>query len=238
MSPNPTGLPCTARFFSHHQHFDDTHRVSKRWRASGAKLLVSFLTNPGAELEERIVSHLNAWSKTSNVLFKRASWNDGRQVRISIAPGGHWSFVGTDILLLPADKATTNLDGLSLSTPEAELARLVRHLAGYLLGFGNENLRQEVLDRIDRPRAYTHLAVTQGWPPHIVDAWLFTPLEQESQLSTPAQDTSIMSYQLPAHIMRDGQAYLGGPDIVDSDYRFAELMYPRRPWSSNPLETS
>lgn len=234
MSPDPTSLPCTARFLPHYQPIGKQRYPTKLWGTRGVRLTVAFLTNPGAALEARILSHLNAWSEASNVLFERASRNGSAQVRIAIEPGGHWTYVGTDIMLISSDKPTTSLDGLSLSTPEAELGRVVRYLAGHLLGFENENLPQQVLDRIDRPRAYAHLAATQGWAPPIVDALLFTPLEQHSLLGTPPQHTSIMSYQLPAHLLRDGQAYLGGANILASDHQFAGLIYPR-PRLGNPL---
>jgi len=207
------------------------------------RLGVSFLTNPSSELRARVLRHLNAWSKTSDVLFEEAKWPHIGLVRIALEPGGleplglepggHWTYMGTDILLLDQEKPTTYLDGLSLSTPEPEFARVVRHLAGHLLGFGDEHLPQAVIDRIDRPQAYAHLAATRGWTPPVVDALLFTPLEQHSRLAPPPEHASIMSYQLPGHLMRDGQAYLGGADILPSDYQFAGRVYPVRPFMNS-----
>ena len=44
---------------------------------------------------------------------------------------------------------------------------------------------------------------------------------------TPPDQTSIMCYQLPGSITRDGRPILGGPDINQTDYAFAGRIYPR-----------
>jgi hypothetical protein len=45
-------------------------------------------------------------------------------------------------------------------------------------------------------------------------------------MGTPADQTSIMCYQLPGSITRDGSPILGGNDINDSDRSFALRIYP------------
>src|SRR5260221_10607066 len=43
--------------------------VASRWPASGIKLTVGFMDNPPADLQARILLHMNAWGKTANVHF-------------------------------------------------------------------------------------------------------------------------------------------------------------------------
>jgi hypothetical protein len=45
-------------------------------------------------------------------------------------------------------------------------------------------------------------------------------------MGTPADETSIMSYQLPGEIMKDGRPIAGGMDINEADYAFAGKIYP------------
>jgi hypothetical protein len=50
-------------------------------------------------------------------------------------------------------------------------------------------------------------------------------------MSTPADQTSIMCYQLPGSITTDGKPIVGGLDIDASDYAFAGSIYPLPPKS-------
>src|SRR3954447_20486428 len=65
--------------------------TTKYWGVGGVRLTVGFLDNPPAALRRRILSHLNAWSKTANVKFTEARTDP--QVRIARdggANGGYW----------------------------------------------------------------------------------------------------------------------------------------------------
>ena len=61
----------------------------------------------------------------------------------------------------------------------------------------------------------------------MVDQQVLTPLDQRSIIGTAADQTSIMCYQLPGLITRDGQPILGGEDINATDLAFAGRIYPR-----------
>jgi hypothetical protein len=56
---------------------------------------------------------------------------------------------------------------------------------------------------------------------------VLTPLEEREIIATPADQTSIMCYQLPGAITKDGRPILGGVDINPTDYAFAGKVYPR-----------
>ena len=60
----------------------------------------------------------------------------------------------------------------------------------------------------------------------MVDQQVLTPLDERSIMGTRADQTSIMCYQLPAEITRDGQPILGGLDINTTDRTFARRIYP------------
>lgn len=46
--------------------------------------------------------------------------------------------------------------------------------------------------------------------------------------TTESDPTSIMCYQLPGAIMKNGKAIAGGKDINRRDFAFAASIYPKR----------
>ena len=193
-------------------------------------LTVSFTETAPQDLKTRIVEHLNAWNDCCGIRFHLT--NGTGQVRISRQLRGYWSYVGTDVLQIPRDRPTMNLQGFTMNTSEEEFRRVVRHEAGHTLGFKHEHMRKELVDLIDPQKAYDYFWETQRWDEEQVDRQVLTPLDQNSIMGTPADQTSIMCYRLPARIMRDNQAIVGGMDINATDCRFAGHLYPK------PLETT
>ena len=113
-----------------------------------------------------------------------------------------------------------------MTTPESEYHRVVRHETGHTLGFPHEHMRKALVARIDPEKAYEYFRRTQGWDKKTVDEQVLTPLDEKSLMSTPADQISIMCYQLPGSITRDGKPILGGLDIDKTDYAFAGKIYP------------
>jgi hypothetical protein len=201
--------------------------TTKYWGAAGKQLTVSFLDNPPADLRAKILSHMNAWGQYANVQFLETT--NGGQVRISRNAGsGYWSYLGTDILHIAPGQATMNLDSFSMSTPDSEFYRVVRHETGHTLGFPHEHTRSEIVARIDRDRAITYFTQTQGWTAEQVVAQVLTPLDNSALIATAHADPqSIMCYWLPAAVMKDHIAVSGGTDIDAQDAGFAATIYPK-----------
>jgi len=177
-----------------------------------------------ADLRARIISHMNAWTATGCISFVETGGIGN--VRISRGGGGYWSYLGTDILQVPSDRQTMNLQGFTMDTPESEYQRVVRHETGHTLGFPHEHMRQDLVARIDPEKAYDYFWQTYGWDRATVDQQVLTPLDEQSLMGTPVDQTSIMCYQLPGSITRDGQPIIGGLDINQWDYWFAGQIYP------------
>jgi hypothetical protein len=206
--------------------------TSKYWGPSRRRLSVSFMESTPGELRDRIISHLNAWQ--SGIQFVHTSGTG--QVRISRDTDGYWSYLGTDVLHIATNRPTMSLQRFSMSTPEREYRRVIRHEAGHTLGFPHEHMRRELVARIDPQKAYAHFRRTQGWSPTMVDQQVLTPLDERSIMSTPADQTSIMCYQLPGEITRDGRNIVGGADINGTDRTFARRIYPPAPSFAEPRE--
>ena len=212
--------------------------TSKYWGPAPRQLSVSFMEDATNELRDKIISHMNAWTKTAGISFISFAATSGvGDVRISRGSGGYWSYIGTDILHIPENRPTMNLEDFTLNTPDSEYARVVRHETGHTLGFPHEHMRKELVARIDPKKAYDYFWKTQGWPKDVVDAQVLTSLDDASIMGTPVDQTSIMCYQLPGSITTDGEPIVGGLDINDTDYAFAGKIYPKSGAVSGTTET-
>jgi len=199
--------------------------TGKYWGPSPRTLTVSFMESTPSDLRARIVSHLNAWTRTGCITFAQTQGTG--QVRISRGPGGYWSYLGTDVLLIPQNRPTMNLQSFTMNTAESEYKRVIRHEAGHTLGAPHEHMRKELVARIDRQKAYDYFRRTQGWSQQQVDQQVLTPLDDRSIFGTPSDQTSIMCYQLPGAITKDGRPIVGGLDINATDFDFIGRIYPK-----------
>ena len=200
--------------------------TTKFWGTKGVKLTVGFLDNPPAALKSKILSHMNAWNKTTNVQFVLS--NTDPQVRIARAADGYWSYLGTDIRSIPKNEPTMNLEAFTMNTPDSEFHRVVRHETGHTLGCPHEHMRAALVKLIDPKKAIAFFGQTQGWDPATVKAQVLTPLEESSLLGTPNADpNSIMCYQIPGKITKNGKPIVGGLDIDKSDFAFMATIYPK-----------
>lgn len=205
--------------------------VSRRWAPTGVRLTVGFLDDPPPDLRARILLHMNAWSQTANVEFVESNTDPHVRIARNDSPpamSGYWSYLGTDILSIPPSEPTMNLEGFTMETPESEFHRVVRHETGHTLGFPHEHMRKELVDRIDTAKAIDYFGQTQGWTAADVQTQVLTPIEESSVLGTAhADQLSIMCYQIPGLITKDGEPIIGGIDIDAQDFAFAASVYPK-----------
>jgi hypothetical protein len=211
--------------------------TTKRWKTNGVDLSVSFMDSPSKELREKILFHLNAWGDNAAVRFRET--NDVGTVRIAREggeDGGYWSYLGTDVLLIPQEEQTMNLEGFTMETPDSEFFRVVRHEAGHTLGFPHEHMRRDLIDLINKEKAIEYFMATQGWTREEVIAQVLTPIDESSLFGTPRPDPhSIMCYQIPGSLTKNGQPIPGGNDIDQIDREFCAACYPKR---NRPLAAS
>ena len=90
-------------------------------------------------------------------------------------------------------------------------------------------MRKELVKRIDRQKAIKYFEDTQGWSEQEVIQQVLTPLEDSSLIETGHADPySIMCYQIPGFLTKDGKPIIGGTDIDPQDYAFVAKIYPKQ----------
>lgn len=198
--------------------------TDKKWPTTGVKLTVQFLDNPDAATRSMILDHMNAWSAYCNVAFVET--NQQGQVRIARGNTGYWSYLGMDVLHIPAGQPTMNLQGFTSHTPVSEYKRVVRHETGHTLGFPHEHARAAIVALLNRPAVYAYFKQFQNWDRQEVDDQILTSLDESKLMGTPVDVDSIMTYQFPGSLTLSGQPIPGGLDIDPSDGAFAGSLYP------------
>lgn len=230
VAANPSNAPAAHLYVPHEQELTIPPEfiavlTNKYWGRTGVLLTVGFLDSPASDFKTKVLSHMNAWGESANVKFVES--NSSPQVRIAREATGYWSYLGTDILHVAPGAPTMNLQGFTMSTPDSEFFRVVRHETGHTLGFPHEHMRQEIVGRINRQRAIQYFMQTEGWTEAQVIRNVLTPLDNSALIATSQADpTSIMCYWLPGSIMEDGVSVPGGPNINQQDQEFAASMYP------------
>lgn len=201
--------------------------MKRWWNDDGQQFTVAFMDNPSVGTRARILDHANEWNKYANVSFVETGSNDA-MIRITRDNSGYWSYLGTDILGIPRNQPTMNLQGFTEQTSDGEYRRVVRHEFGHTLGFPHEHMRKQLVDLLDVQATIKYFRRTQGWTKNEVMQQVLTPLNEKSIRGTPnADDLSIMCYQLPAEITRNGQPIRGGDDINPTDAKFIGTIYPK-----------
>lgn len=202
--------------------------TTKYWGKDGVDLTVGFMQQTSVAMREKVLAYMNKWGVEGRGVNVRFRWTQtSPQVRISFGGGGYWSYLGTDILHVPGNQQTMNLQGFTVNTPDSEWERVVTHETGHTLGFPHEHLRRELVDRLDENKTIAYFKATQGWSESTTRSNVLVPLEEASLMGTPhADETSIMAYQLPGSITKDGRPIAGGTRINDLDYTFVAQFYP------------
>ncbi len=130
---NPQNAPMMAPTGDHGLGVEDPLRIAimtnKYWGNTPRRLAVKFMDSASGAQRAKILSHLNAWSTSGCISFVETSGTG--DVRITFGSTGYWSYLGTDILSIPSNRPTMNLQDFDRETRDSEFYRVVRHEAGH-----------------------------------------------------------------------------------------------------------
>ena len=199
--------------------------TSKYWGSKGVHLGVRFLDIGNQSLKNKILAYANKWGQYGNVKFSEST---SGEVRLATQQGqGYYSYLGTDILSVPKNEQTLNLDSFSLSTPDSEFDRVVCHEFGHTMGFPHEHERQEILNLLDVEKTVAWFQVHYGWDRQTTMQQVFEPLNPAEIIATSPDVRSIMCYQFDGATTKSGQPIPGGNVIDDTDGGFCAKEYPK-----------
>jgi len=206
--------------------------TGKRWK-TGTTLTVNFTEPIDPGLRNLILSHMSAWSSKVNISFAYSTADP--VVRVTLDGDGYWSYIGTDLLSIPANEPTMSLQGWSTRMPDSECRRVIRHETGHTLGSVHEHARPEIVALLDPAKTTAYFEATQGWSADMIRQQILTPLDESTLMGTTPNEDSIMCYQFPGDVTISGDPIPGGADITADDMAFLASVYPGRGTPTPPV---
>jgi serralysin len=195
----------------------------KAWQP-GRTLKIAFLGEVHATVREKIIHFGNQWLEHVNLRFDFVEGAAG-DIRISTAPGGSWSYLGTDALAIPRGEATMNYGWLRPNTPDAEYRRVVLHEFGHALGAIHEHQHPGAGIPWDREKVYQYYA-RQGWTRDQVDHNLFRRYSADQLNASTYDRESIMHYAVPNELTVGDWEIGWNTTLSELDKRHFRRLYP------------
>jgi hypothetical protein len=163
-------------------------QISKRWPV-GSTLRVRFLE--GTPQQHEIVRKFAPeWTRHANLRLEFTT-SPQAEIRIAFADDGSWSYIGTDCLGFPPNRATMNYGWLDEG--------VVLHEFGHALGLIHEHQNPVGGIQWNKPAVYRDLGgPPNNWPPDVVDNNMFRTYDVDQINGTTLDPDSIMLYSFPA----------------------------------------
>jgi hypothetical protein len=191
----------------------------------GTTLKIRFVERRSDKLERRIMEVAEEWITLTgaNLTMTRVD-DEPSDIRISFAPTGSWSYLGTDAAKYP-NTPTMNFGWLHDGSDDTELRRVVLHEFGHALGLIHEHQNPEVTIQWNKEAVYEELKGT--WSRAKIDHNLFAAHDRRSVTTQGYDPKSIMHYPIPARWTHGGGVVLKNHDLSPGDIELIRTAYGR-----------
>jgi serralysin len=175
----------------------------------------------------KVKEKFNLWLPHANTLKFEYVEDDSAHVLVTFnEKGGHWSWLGKDILNNPRKEPTMNLGWPhNRQIPDDEIERVAVHEMGHTLGFIHEQSSPKAEIGWDEEKVYEFFKRTQGWPREQIFSNVLQRYEERITQFTNFDPTSIMEYPIPGFLRKNGQDIIGGNKLSNMDKDFAKEKY-------------
>lgn len=198
-------------------------RRADRWKA--AHIRICYLDGT-FELRRRVAAIARQWSDIAGIEFVPAQSKGQSDVRITFAPGGSWSHVGSSALSVPYNQPTMQLGWVTEELDDTELQQVVLHEFGHMLGLVHEHQNPAGGIRWDKDRVYAYyMGYPNYWSRAQVDDNIFEQYSRDLTQFTEFDPHSIMLYPVPEHFTLDGVSIGWNTSISDVDRDFIRRVY-------------
>jgi hypothetical protein len=207
--------------------------TGKLWKP-GRELRVRFLDGD-PRVQQRLQPFVHEWSKHCDIKFVFGD-DPNAEIRISFKDKGSWSYIGTDCLSIPKNRATMNYGWLTPTAPDEEYSRVVIHEFGHALGCIHEHQNPSTAIPWDKPKVYAYYAgPPNNWTKDQVDINLFQTYSRDITQYSQFDPKSIMLYPIP-NDFTIGDFEVGWNRVLsDVDKEFIGILYPAQPKTGQAL---
>lgn len=198
-------------------------RTEKRWRP-GRTLRCAFLDGD-SRVQQKVRDVAKQWEQFVNLSLDFV--DDGRaDIRISFRNPGSWSYLGTDALVIDADKPTMNYGWLEPNTGDREYSRVVLHEFGHAFGCIHEHSHPEASIPWNEELVYRYYRATNGWDRDKTFRNVIKRYEAEGTNFSEYDRTSIMQYSVPNELTIGDFSIGWNTELSAMDKQFMGTIYP------------
>jgi hypothetical protein len=203
----------------------------------GQTLRIQFVDpKPDPVTVNRVVEHIRTWEKYVNLRFLIVTPNNppgdfppAAHIRISFQDRGHYSYIGRASM----DPEVLNKPSMNLAidrdTNEETVRRVVLHEFGHALGFAHEHQNPKGGIQWKQPDAMNYFKRTTGWDEEKIRSNIFERLNAADITASEFDRDSIMLYEIPPGLTRDGFSVGWNTRLSSTDISAASAIYPTLP---------